>query len=539
MGGFDGKASHRVRALGLFLPLALALTNLAAVEVAASEVPEVSIAAPASVHGTVDLTAVTSEGVTQVEFSWAKGDGEWIPLGIDITPEDGWTARWETDPYSGPARLRADASDGVLSAKDVVATTVDNAAPVVRVHVSREVFSPGRDGHKDSTIVTLNSNEPGRLSLALVGLSGRVRREWTSQGDSRLTVHWRGLTEKGTRLWDGKYFFKGSATDRSGFTRHAGAAVTIDTRAPEVSWNGAGGQLFDGLHKMSFGFDLNDHSGRAKVRLDLWDHTGWVDRTRWNGTPAGSNSISWRPAYQRIQRPLSPGRYKVRVTAVDRAGNIQTSRKRNVRVLRSVRASVYSRIEGAGSRVALTFDDCLYEDAWSKILSVLRKNHVKATFFCPGQYVYIHPEMARRTVRDGHSVGSHAWDHALLGGRAASETTWRLRRDEHAWWDVAHDVAAPFFRPPYGSSDSAVVAGAGAASYQRVVLWDVDTNDWRGRSPGEISATVVHESRPGSIVLMHVLPNTAAALPSMLRGLEARGLKPVSLHRLFAAGGLR
>jgi peptidoglycan/xylan/chitin deacetylase (PgdA/CDA1 family) len=115
---------------------------------------------------------------------------------------------------------------------------------------------------------------------------------------------------------------------------------------------------------------------------------------------------------------------------------------------------------------------------------------------------------------------------------------WRLQRDSQAWWSVG-DAAAPFFRPPYGSTDSSVVQGAGAASYSRVVLWDVDTNDWRGRSPSQIASTVVGSSRGGSIVLMHVLRNTADALPSILHGLKARGLKPVSLHRLFAAGGLR
>ncbi|MEA2460159.1 MAG: hypothetical protein QOH90_336, partial [Actinomycetota bacterium] len=104
---------------------------------------------------------------------------------------------------------------------------------------------------------------------------------------------------------------------------------------------------------------------------------------------------------------------------------------------------------------------------------------------------------------------------------------------------VAGDSPAPFFRPPYGGWDSNVLAGAGAASYPRVILWDVDPQDWRRPPPSQITQNVLSHVRPGSIVLMHVLDGTATALPNILNGLESRDLKPVTLHELFRAGGLR
>jgi peptidoglycan/xylan/chitin deacetylase (PgdA/CDA1 family) len=67
------------------------------------------------------------------------------------------------------------------------------------------------------------------------------------------------------------------------------------------------------------------------------------------------------------------------------------------------------------------------------------------------------------------------------------------------------------------------------------MLWDVDPQDWRESDAQEIARSVVERSRPGSVVLMHTLPQTAEALPAILQGLQRRRLTPVSLDEMFRA----
>jgi peptidoglycan-N-acetylglucosamine deacetylase len=90
--------------------------------------------------------------------------------------------------------------------------------------------------------------------------------------------------------------------------------------------------------------------------------------------------------------------------------------------------------------------------------------------------------------------------------------------------------------PPYGAFGPGIMRAAGALGYREVLLWDIDTNDWRGRTPAAITAQVVKEARPGSIALLHTLPQSAAALPDVIRGLRARGLETVGIGELIASG---
>jgi peptidoglycan/xylan/chitin deacetylase (PgdA/CDA1 family) len=82
-------------------------------------------------------------------------------------------------------------------------------------------------------------------------------------------------------------------------------------------------------------------------------------------------------------------------------------------------------------------------------------------------------------------------------------------------------------------------AASAAIGYYRVILWDVDPQDWRQPGSGAIASHVLSHVRPGSIVCMHLTSQTAAALPSILSGLRSRGYKAVSLPELFHAAGMR
>jgi peptidoglycan-N-acetylglucosamine deacetylase len=106
-------------------------------------------------------------------------------------------------------------------------------------------------------------------------------------------------------------------------------------------------------------------------------------------------------------------------------------------------------------------------------------------------------------------------------------------------WRRLGASAAPYFRPPYGSYDRTAISAAGRAGYSFVVLWSVDTRDWERPGSATIANRVLSSARPGSIVLMHVLPQTAAALPRILAGLERKHLRPATLDQLLHLPGAR
>jgi hypothetical protein len=95
----------------------------------------------------------------------------------------------------------------------------------------------------------------------------------------------------------------------------------------------------------------------------------------------------------------------------------------------------------------------------------------------------------------------------------------------------------PYFRPPYGAYNSAVLSAAATAGYRYTVLWDVDTRDWTNPGPSAIVSRAVNPATAGSIILLHVKPETARALPLIIRRLRNRGLTPISLEELIHRRG--
>src|SRR5699024_7789737 len=78
-----------------------------------------------------------------------------------------------------------------------------------------------------------------------------------------------------------------------------------------------------------------------------------------------------------------------------------------------------------------------------------------------------------------------------------------------AWDRAAGQPSAPFYRPPYGAVGPGIMRAATALGYRHVLLWDVDTNDWRHRSSAHATGHVLANARRGSIVLLHAIDSSA------------------------------
>jgi peptidoglycan/xylan/chitin deacetylase (PgdA/CDA1 family) len=187
--------------------------------------------------------------------------------------------------------------------------------------------------------------------------------------------------------------------------------------------------------------------------------------------------------------------------------------------------------------VALTYDDgpSAYT---SSLLSELEHTGTPATFFVIGEHASAYPSLLRREWNDGFVVGVHTWDHPdltrLSVARIHSELSMTVQAIHNA---LGHGYCARYFRPPYGSFNRTVLA---QARYQGLatIMWDVDPVDWSRPGTQTIVSRVLRQVHAGSIILMHDgggnRSETVAALPSILAGLRARGLRPVTLPKLLA-----
>jgi peptidoglycan/xylan/chitin deacetylase (PgdA/CDA1 family) len=437
-----------------------------------------------------------------------------------------------------PARwLPAAGLAGVVLASPVHAVArerSDHRVPAVAVAVSDPAFSPNGDGRKDEVLIHVDTDPAATVEISVLDQGGAVRRTWTATGPA--DVVWDGRDGGGAVVPDGPYLVRAVASDVLG-SSEATAVTEIDTRAPRADIVRVTPSRSTGRRRLRVRVDVEDRAPHLRATLVVDDRVGTVVEVPFDVSP-GRITIRWPQRYPAGGR-LYPGRYLAALVVEDDAGNVRRTGPRPWRVERPMRARVFRRLEGAGARVALTIDDCHVDSAWRRMLGVLRRMRAGATFFCPGREMVSSPRLVRRTVADGHAIGSHGWDHAVLAGRSWASVTSRLRADASALWRIARDTTAPYFRPPEGAMDRRTVGASGATGHPRVILWDVDTRDWERPPPGAIVSTVVRKAVAGSIVLLHTLPGTAQALPGILAGLRNRGLEPVGLPELFRAAGYR
>lgn len=199
-------------------------------------------------------------------------------------------------------------------------------------------------------------------------------------------------------------------------------------------------------------------------------------------------------------------------------------------------APILGQAHPRGRDVALTFDDG--PSAYTpEILSILRRFHVRATFFVVGSVAARAPRTLRREAADHEWIGDHTYNHADCQLLSNAEVLEQLRRTQ-AIIEAATHRHTHWFRPPYGAVDDRV-SGLAARLHLRTVLWSVDPRDWQLPGSAVITSRVLAQVRTGSVILLHDgggnRSETVAALPTILRDLLARGYHLEGLTQLFGS----
>ena len=315
----------------------------------------------------------------------------------------------------------------------------------------------------------------------------------------------------------------------------ASVQVGIDTTPPEVTAVKVAPARTDGTGavKLSFTAPAEDGVTVEWSVVDVLDKP--VGEQGEPAAPAGAVGVDWKiPAVD--GEKLGPGTYWLSVRATDRAGNV-TDARASLACVRPVKARIITDLPEAGNEVALTFDGGS-GPAWHSQMDALYSRGALGTWFCTGVSVDRYPEIAQMAVEQGQSLGNHSYDHPDFSSISYEEQLSQLNRNTEAWWKACEAVPQPFFRPPYGSQTATTVKAAGDAGYRYVVMWNGDSGDWTGLSASQVAANALAAAKPGAIIVFHTQWNSEAALPAILKGLEKKGLKAVSLAQLCADAGL-
>ena len=187
---------------------------------------------------------------------------------------------------------------------------------------------------------------------------------------------------------------------------------------------------------------------------------------------------------------------------------------------------------GAPLPVALTFDDGPWPHTTEQVLAVLAQRRAPATFFVVGRQVQRYPELVRRELAAGMTIGTHSYSHPQPFDRlAARRIRQEITRGRRTLEPLG--VRPVGFRPPGGAASATVVTAAERLGC-RTVLWTVDPGDWQpGVAADQLVQRVLAAARPGAIVLLHDgggdRSATVAALPAIIDGLRRLGLTLTAL----------
>ena len=179
------------------------------------------------------------------------------------------------------------------------------------------------------------------------------------------------------------------------------------------------------------------------------------------------------------------------------------------------------RLKEQGRVVYLTFDDGPIPEVTPWVVDLLKRENIKATFFCVGENVKRYPEVYQQILADGHSVGNHTFNH------------WQgLKKGNQEYFEnielATAFIDSDLFRPPHGFLKRAQYKYL--KSRFRIIMWDLISCDYDARlKPETVLKNIVDFVREGSVITFHdsikAQQNLQEVLPKAIQYLKEQGYR--------------
>mgnify|MGYP001864220103 CR=1 FL=1 len=183
--------------------------------------------------------------------------------------------------------------------------------------------------------------------------------------------------------------------------------------------------------------------------------------------------------------------------------------------------------------VAITFDDGPSSKYNRQFLDALAKNKAHGTFFMVGTMMQSCQKCVKDTYESGSEVASHTYNHINMTRKSIEDVNASIKKTDDLFYQITGDHIK-YVRPPYGSYNKTNLENV---DYP-LILWNLDTEDWRYKDVDHIVNYVMENVSDGSIILMHELYETSLeALEIILPKLYAEGYQVVSVGELAELKG--
>lgn len=186
--------------------------------------------------------------------------------------------------------------------------------------------------------------------------------------------------------------------------------------------------------------------------------------------------------------------------------------------------------------IALTYDDGPHVKHTPEILSLLKEYGGAATFFMVGTRVELYPQIVLDIARSGSEAASHTYSHPNLNKLSGSALDFQLNQTTELVKELSgNQLTVQLLRPPYGAIDAEVKS----ASAYPLIMWNMDTLDWKTRDAAQTIDHVLNYAEDGDIILMHdIHAETADAAKTIIPKLTELGYQLVTVSELMEAKGI-
>lgn len=187
---------------------------------------------------------------------------------------------------------------------------------------------------------------------------------------------------------------------------------------------------------------------------------------------------------------------------------------------------------GTEKKIALTFDDGP-NLMTLLVLDVLKKHNAKATFFCIGKNIEARPDILKRTIEEGHTVGNHSYGHSPFFDFYRKNIVIAEIEKTDTLIESVLGKKPKLFRPPYGVTNPSI-RRALAVTGHKTIGWNIRSLDGVFKKEDFLLNRIIKRIKPGGIVLLHDTSiQTVNVLEQLLSFLQTNNYTVVPLEELL------